>query len=348
MPPERPSSPPTRSVGDRLDALCVGETMTLVTPAGAEPLDTAAAFELRIGGAESNVAMYLAGLGHRAGWAGRVGADPLGRRLLATLAAAGVDTSSVVADPAAPTGVYFKDPATDGTGTTVYYYRDGSAASRMGAGLLDVVRLRAPRVLHLSGITQALSRSCQELVDALLDAPRPAGGIVSFDVNHRPALWTTGMAAEPLRATADRADLVFVGLDEAAALWGVSTAAQVREVLPHPAEIVVKDAANGATLLHPDGSAFVPAPRVEVVEPVGAGDAFAAGYLAGTLRGLPPGRRLRLGHLIAGGALTVTADHAAPPPADVLAELLELPDDRWPATAHRHDDHLDATQRGTT
>lgn len=356
-----PTEPPTRSVvrrpeaprsaEHRLDALCVGEAMTLVTPACAERLETAEKFELRIGGAESNVAMYLAGLGHRVGWAGRVGADPLGRRLLAALAAAGVDTSLAVRDPAAPTGMYVKDPGAGGAGTTVYYYRAGSAASLMDTGLLDAVRPPRPRVLHLSGITQSLSPSCRALVDALLDAPRAdraEGEVVSFDVNHRSALWSTEAAAEPLRCAADRADLVFVGLDEAAALWGVSTAERVRALLPHPAAIVVKDAGRGATLLDRAGQTFVPARRVEVVEPVGAGDAFAAGYLSGVLRGLPPERRLRLGHLIAGCALAGTADHVAPPPEDVLAELLELPDEAWnawPEPAGPSVHRLDTTRR---
>jgi 2-dehydro-3-deoxygluconokinase len=130
-------------------------------------------------------------------------------------------------------------------------------------------------------------------------------------VNYRPGLWPVASAAPVLLELAARASIVLVGLDEARKLWGVSSAADVRALLPQPSVLVVKDAAVGATSFRAGSTDFVPTPPVEVVEPVGAGDAFAAGYLAGVLRDLPETDRLALGHRIAAAALSVTGDVAA-------------------------------------
>ena len=290
------------------EVLAVGETMVLVAPALAEPLETATDFHLDPGGAEANVASHLAALGRRAAWAGLVGDDALGRRLVAQLAARGVDTTWVGADAEAPTGVYVKDP-----GRGVRYYRRGSAASRMDPAFVARLPIAGARLLHLSGITPALSASCDALVDTLFDTASAAGVPVSFDVNHRPALWpSTDAAARRLRALATRADLVFVGLDEAAALWGAENADDVRGLLPDVQLLVVKDGAVGATGYDADGSEHVPALVVELVEPVGAGDAFAAGYLDAWLDGAAPADRLRAGHERAVLVLGDTADFPRP------------------------------------
>jgi len=304
------------------EVLAVGETMALVAPAAAEPLESAADFRIDAGGAEANVASHLAALGRRAAWAGAVGDDALGRRLVRQLAERGVDTSGVAFDPGAPTGVYLKDP-----GAGVHYYRRGSAASRLGPDFVAELGFDGVRVLHLSGITPALSPSCEALFDALVDAAHAAGAAVSFDVNHRAALWpSTDAAARRLRAAAARADIVFVGRDEAAALWGTASAEDVRALLPEPAHLVVKDGAVGATEFHVAGVEHVPALPVELVEAVGAGDAFAAGWLAAWLDGAPAVDRLRAGHERAVVVLADTADfprsapspQPAPPPNSAL------------------------------
>lgn len=224
--------------------------------------------------------------------------------------------------------MYVKDPGPEST--AVHYYRAGSAASRMDPGALADPGLAGARVLHLSGITPVLSASCRALVEhAVADRPL-AGALVSFDVNHRARLWPAEQAAPVLRDLADRCDLVFVGQDEAETLWGTADPMAVRQLLPGPETVVVKDGAVGATALSRDAEpVFVPAPRVTVVEPVGAGDAFAAGYLAGLLRDLDPVRRLRLGHLVAAQALTSSGDNAPVPPWAWFERLLAAPADAW-------------------
>jgi 2-dehydro-3-deoxygluconokinase len=293
------------------DVTCVGESMALVTPDPPAPLDRGGPMRLDVAGAESTVACYLAMLGARAAWASRVGDDPLGRLVRARIAAFGVDTSMVTVDPDAPTGVFFKDP---GERTAVHYYRAGSAASRLGPDLVPSLS----GLVHLSGITPALSASCSALVEAALAAPLE----VSFDVNYRPGLWPVARAAPVLARLAGRAEITFVGLDEARTLWDTATAEDVRALLPGPRVLVVKDGGNGAVSFGPSGTVFVAAPAVDVVEPVGAGDAYAAGYLYGVLRNLPEPARLRLGHLVAAAALRVTGDVGVlPPTGELLASL---------------------------
>jgi 2-dehydro-3-deoxygluconokinase len=287
---------------------CVGETMVSFILDGTDSavLDTA--------GAESNVAMYLADHGLDARWVSRLGDDAFGHRVLKHVSAAGVDVSGVRMDPARPTGLLFKDPVGDGS-TQVSYYRRGSAASAMGPDILDEAAMRTAGWWHLTGITPALSASCRDLAHAALRADRP----VSFDVNYRPALWPEP-PGEPLRALAQAADIVFVGLDEARALWGDNLHApnDVRLVLPAPRVLVVKDGPRAATAFTSDAVTSVPALAVDVVEPVGAGDAFAAGFLSGLLRGEPTERCLRLGHVTAASALSVSGDHGPlPSPAEI-------------------------------
>ncbi|MFJ7628041.1 sugar kinase [Streptomyces sp. NPDC097595] len=309
---------------------CIGETMAALVPDPVAPLEGAGALGVRIAGAESNVAVYLADHGVPARWVSALGDDPFGRRIRAEVAASGVDVSGVRTDPHRPTGLLVKDPGTDGT--RVHYYRRGSAASALTPGLLDDEAVRTAGLVHLSGITPALSTSCHDLVAALLEPPadeRPCP--VSFDVNHRAALWPPDTAATVLLGFARRADITFVGLDEAQALWGghLGDAAAVRALLPEPRVLVVKDGGVAATAFDGDRVHTVPAPRVEVVEPVGAGDAFAAGFLAGLLRGEEPVRALRLGHLTAGAALRVTGDHGPLPGPDRLKALLDADAAEW-------------------
>jgi 2-dehydro-3-deoxygluconokinase len=308
--------------------------MVSFIPSGGAALDAAERVDLDVAGAESNVAMYLADHGVDARWISRLGDDAFGRRVLDRVGACGVDVSGVSIDPVRPTGLLFKDPgAAVGGGTAVTYRRAGSAASAMGPDALDLEAARTADVWHLTGITPALSESCLALVESALrgGADRPA---VSFDVNFRPAVWRGHESAAPaelLRRLAQAADIVFVGLDEAQVLWGAHSvdAQGVRALLPEPRILVVKDGAVAATAFFGNSSVVVPALSVDVVEPVGAGDAFAAGFLAALLRGRSAEHCLRSGHLTAAAALSVTGDHGPLPPADVRTEMLDAPSEAW-------------------
>ncbi|MGW0572333.1 sugar kinase [Streptomyces tauricus] len=352
--------PPPPRVADRdervADVVCVGETMAVLSPPDTGPLAEQSLLSMAVGGAESNVACGLAGLGRRAAWLSRVGDDPFGRRVLAELTARGVDVSAVETDPARPTGVYFKDPAPDpGSGpghTRTYYYRGGSAASAMGPDLARHPALRRARIVHLSGVAAALSDSCARLLETLLagrDDRAAPGPLVSFDVNHRPALWRHERhesherherhggtdAARTLLTLARAADIVFVGRDEAEELWGTARPDDIAELLAPAPAVVVKDAEHGATSYAGGLRTFVPSLPTKVVEPVGAGDAFAAGYLTGALEDRDERSRLRLGHLAAAAALRTRDDVPVMPSRTETDRCLALDEDAWAATARR-------------
>ncbi|MFJ8107151.1 sugar kinase [Streptomyces sp. NPDC096132] len=309
---------------DVVDVVALGESMVTFLPTRPGRLADVPSFDRAIGGAESNVACGLAAAGHAVRWVSRVGADGFGDHLVETIGAYGVDVTSVRRDPDRPTGVYFRTAGDRGTDAhEVAYYRAGSAASAMSVDSVDLDAVRAGRILHLSGITAALSPECRELLWELTE-PRPGRPLVSFDVNHRPGLWRDGDGPQVLLELARRADLVFVGDDEARAVWGLPGSRAVRDALPEVETVVVKQGKGGATAFNRDTSGLedgdgtvtlVRPPHVDVVAAVGAGDAFAAGFLSATLRGLPVRDRLRHGHLMAAAALTVPGDLAVPPPA---------------------------------
>lgn len=319
------------------EALCIGETMLMFVPDAGESLADCPELSAHVGGAESNVAAGLAHLGAGAEWFSRLGDDPHAARVLHTLQRRGVDTKRVATDSERPTGLYFKDHS-EGS-SRVYYYRAGSAASALSPADLAGLALQERRLVHVSGITAALSESCDALLQSVIveraasgpAAPGTAapGPTVSFDVNYRPALWSVAEAAPRLLELARAADIVIVGRDEAETLWGTSDAASVRALIPDAAELVVKDAEFGATHFGAHGASFVPALRVDVVEAVGAGDAFAAGYLAAWLSGDDTVTALKLGHVMAGYTLAAVSDIAELPPRAVLHALAETPDAEW-------------------
>lgn len=310
---------------DAPEVLCLGEAMVAFAPAGPAPDPTAFGLaagtaahavaaglavcdqlHLFVAGAEVNVAVGLADAGYRVEWFGRVGDDPFGARIRAHLGGRGVAVGAVIRDPDRPTGLYFKDR--DGARSTMYYYRRGSAASALSPADLGALRLAERRLVHVSGITPALSPDCDALIESVLQAA--AGGpAVSFDVNYRAKLWPVDVAGPRLLALARAATIVLVGRDEAEILWGAATPDDIRALLGDVPTVVVKDADIGATEFSGAAPVFVPALPVSVVEPIGAGDAFAAGYLAGWLAAdSGPRDRLLRGHTAAAHVLGQITD----------------------------------------
>jgi 2-dehydro-3-deoxygluconokinase len=310
------------------DVLCLGESMALFVPGEPGPVDEVRTWIRTVGGAESNVACNLAMLGLRSSWVSAVGADAFGKAVVSAVASKGVDVSSVLVDPVRPTGLYVKESSA--SGSPVRYYRCGSAASGMDPSLVGKLRLDGVRVVHVSGINAALSDSCLALMQELFAAPRKTHKL-SFDLNWRPKLWSD-RDPSVLRTLANAADIVFAGDDEAELVWGTSKPSEIRSILPGPATLVVKHGERGATLIEDGIEVFEPALRVDVVEPVGAGDAFAAGFLAATLAGESPLRRLRNGHLQAAVALRTHDDVGTPLPASLVAGLLDADARTWAET----------------
>jgi 2-dehydro-3-deoxygluconokinase len=300
------------------DVVTLGETMALLGAPEIGLLRHANMMRLSVGGAESNLAIGLARLGKRAAWIGRVGDDEFGALVRRTLAAEGVD-GRVRVDPAAPTGLMVKYRRT-GTTTQVLYYRKGSAGSRLDRSDIDADLVRSARVLHLTGITPALSDSARDAVDYAVEIARDAGILVSLDLNYRSKLWSAAEAGSVLAVLVAHADLVFATEPEARLLvTGDGPAALGLALAGYgPKRVVVKRGALGAVAVIGGEVLDLPAYPVTEVDPVGAGDAFAAGYLSTLLDGGDPAQCLATGALAGAFTVTVPGDwEGLPFPADL-------------------------------
>ncbi|GAA0241399.1 sugar kinase [Cryptosporangium japonicum] len=308
----------------------VGEALAVFRAGDDGPLWCAPRVAVSTGGAEANVAMALARCGTPVSWYGRVGDDSLGRRVVRELRAEGVDVHAVV-DPGGPTGLLVKERSADGR-TGVVYYRRGSAGSRLSPEDVERIPLSPTTLLHLTGITPALSDGARSAVDHLLDRAGAAGATVSFDVNHRGRLWPAGTASPVYRAIAARAQLVFAGVDEVPYLlpaWAGGDAGAAALALAERgfAHVVVTAGAAGAVACVEGTRHAVPAvPLGGPVETVGAGDAFVGGYLADLVAGRPAEHRLLTGARLGAAACRHpgdwegVADLSGLDPADVTAD----------------------------
>lgn len=309
------------------DVLTLGETMVLLNPHESGPLRHIMDFRKRIGGAESNVAIGLSRLEHRAAWVSRLGSDPHGRYVRDTIRGAGVDTQYVVFDPEAPTGLMFKERRELGD-SGVFYYRDGSAASRMTPDDLPEQALATADYLHLTGITPALSDSCRELVNDAIRRASQHDLTVSFDPNLRFKLWDPSAMRETLLPLIEQCDIVLPGIEEGDVLLGTDEPETIAEEFRAlgATEVVVKLGAEGAFVATDSVAQRVGPYEIDrVVDPIGAGDGFAAGYLSGRLDGLEPLHATDRANAVGALATTVTGDIEGLP---TRSELTQFTNDR--------------------
>jgi 2-dehydro-3-deoxygluconokinase len=311
--------------GAPVDVVTMGETMALLQTPRIGLLRHAASLDLTIGGAESNLAIGLSRLGHRVAWTGRIGADEFGALIGRTLAAEGIETRAVV-DPGAPTGLMIKARRTEAV-TQVSYYRKGSAGSRLCPQDLDSDLIRRARVVYLTGITPALSTSARDAVRYAAELGRRAGALVCVSLNYRRALWSPEVAGPELADLVALADVVFAGESEARLVVDGDTAEDLGRGLAAlgPGQVLITRGALGAVGVL-DGEVLTALARpVSEVDPVGAGDAFAAGYLSGMLDGMSTVDRLDRACVAGAFAVTVPGDWEGLPSRAEL-ELLAAED----------------------
>jgi 2-dehydro-3-deoxygluconokinase len=309
-------------LAENLDVITIGETMVLGVPARPGRLRHATSLELKIGGAESNLAIALSRLGLSAAWAGYLGDDEPGQLVLDRIRAEGVDTSQVRRIEERPTGLYLREQI--GTDVRVYYYRQGSAASTMHRDALDPGYLGGAKFVHLTGITPALSKECRAFVLWAAREARASGARVSFDVNYRSKLCGTDEAREFVEEILPDVYLLLAGDEEARALWGRDDEGFVRELAQRgPEEVVLKKGRAGSLALVDGELLEHPAFTVAEVDPVGAGDAFAAGYLAGHLWGKPAEERLRVANAMGALSVATLGDYEGLPDENELWAFLE-------------------------
>lgn len=308
----------------RLDVATFGEMMLLLVADRPGPIEAAAAFHKRTAGAETNVAIGLARLGLRVGWASRLGTDSMGRYLLAEMRREGIDCSRVACDATQRTGFQFKGRVTDGSDPPVEYHRKGSAASQMRPEDIDAGWLLSARHLHATGVFPAISPSALATARKTLEIMRAAGRTISFDPNLRPTLWATpDLMRQEINALALQADWVLPGLEEGRFLTGHDTPEAIaRFYRERGARLVaVKLGPQGAYYACEQGSGYVPGfPVHEVVDTVGAGDGFAVGVVSALLEGRSPAEAVRRGAWIGARAVQVLGDTEGLP---TRAQLLE-------------------------
>lgn len=273
----------------RFDVVGLGESMLRLSVPSGHRLEDTRTLDMELGGAESNVAVALARLGWRTGWVSRMPDHALAGAVLRALRADGVDVSAVKPAPGERLGTYFIEYAAAPRSTQVIYDRADSAASRMGVDDIDWAYLLDTRVLHLTGITAALSDTCHALLLEAVARARAAGVVISFDVNFRTKLWTAATAGEKLRPLIAAADILFCKGTDARNLFGCEgeprQLMQGLQALTRAAAVYCTFGDQGAALLSGNEFFVQPALDVQIVDRIGSGDAFAAGVLDGWLSG---------------------------------------------------------------
>ncbi|MFC5470064.1 sugar kinase [Cohnella suwonensis] len=303
------------------EVVTFGETMALLM-GGTKGIEHSGSLDKSFGGAESNVAIGLARLGHRVGWFGALGDDPMGRMIVKAIRGEGADVSRATLAGDAPTGLMLREQLSGKT--SVYYYRKLSAASRMRPERLDEGYIAQARYLHLTGITPALSESCGQTALEAVRIAKSNGVKVVFDPNLRLKLWRLDEARVSLLTIAEEADYFLPGLDELKLLYDTDDFAVIVERLRRlPGQSIVKGGDDETYVIGKDSVTAVPYFKAKhVIDPIGAGDGFCAGFISGLLRGFDPVESVRLGNLVGSLVVQTVGDwEGLPTRAEVDAAL---------------------------
>lgn len=309
----------------RLDVIGVGEVMLRYSVPVGERLEEARALDVYPGGAEGNTAFALAQLGRRAGWVGALPRNPLGRLVARQLRTAGVDLDGVVWSEAGRVGTYYVEFAAPPRAIQVVYDRADSCAAQLTPDALDWDYLLLARIVHVSGITAAVSPSGLAVVRELLTRARAAGVAVSFDINYRARLWGEAEARAALRPLVAGVEILFCNQGDAKRIFdatGTPEAIVTRLAeMTGARQVVTTFGADGVVGWQAGAFASAAALPVQMVDRLGAGDALAAGVLHGWLDG-DFRRGLRYGVVLAALALSQMGDMVVTTPQEVEALLL--------------------------
>lgn len=310
-----------------VDLLTLGEAMVSLRSGG--PLSVGGTLSVHVAGAESNVAVGAARLGHRVAWAGVLGADPHGQFILRQLRSEGIEVRQRE-DAVNSTGIMFLEQRTADV-SRAYYHRSGSAGSTLGPADVDRAFAGGARVLHLTGITPALSAEARQAVEHAAERAAGEGILVSLDVNYRGKLWSRDDARAALTRIVAHASIVIASEDElhlvaggpgSADPSGAAEKLMAKQLLGMGVqEVVVKRGPAGASAHTAEGRLDVPAVPVTSIDTVGAGDAFTAGYLSALLDGEDVAGRLRRGAVAGAFAVSTAGDWEGLPRAEELALL---------------------------
>jgi len=308
-----------------LDVVTMGEVMVQFNAVSNGPLRHVNYFEKHAAGAEANFAIGMTRMGFKAGFITRVSNDEFGKYVLSLLRSEGLDTSRVTVDDEAPNGVYFIQRNYPIPGkSSVIYYRKGSAASRMSVEDVDPEYITQAKLFHLTGITPALSASCKEASIKALEVASKADLTISFDTNIRLGLWSKQEAKETLIPMLKKANIVLIEPQDAEILIGKRKPEDIaNKLLSAGVEtVVVKLGKEGAAAFTKNESARKPAFKVPIEDVIGAGDAFAAGFISSLMRGRDLDEALEIGNAAGALVVTVRGDFENMPSMDDVAKFL--------------------------
>lgn len=310
---------------DYFDVTTVGEMLIRLSVPPGERLDTASRLDRFPAGAEGNVASLLARLGRRCAWIGALPDNSLGRFVTNYLRMAGVDLEGVAWQPASRIGIFYVEFAAPPRPINVIYDRTDSCAARLNREMIPWDHLLRTRLVHLTGITPALSPTCLEAMQGVITRAKAADVSISFDINYRQKLWEEAEAKAVLTPLIQGIELLFCSQTDAYRVFGYTGTPEqiVERMVEHSGarHVVVTLGAEGAIAWDGAQLRHVPAIPVQIMDRLGAGDAFAAGVIHGWLAG-DVAQGLRYGVVLAALALSQVGDMVVTTSEEIEALLM--------------------------
>ncbi|MDG5472243.1 sugar kinase [Jeotgalibacillus sp. ET6] len=310
-----------------MDVVTIGDAMVSLNPMSKGPMRYVSTFERKVGGAELNAAIGCSRLGLKTKWISRLGNDEFGRYILNFVRGEGIDTSAVTLVDQYPTSVYFKEILEDGSGRT-FYYRSDSPTTTLKTEDISASIFSGAKLLHVTGVFPAVDKAKNvELIKQAVVLAKQEGMLVSLDPNIRLKLWSKEEAKAGLTELLPYTDILLTGVEEAEILYGTADPDEIiAESIEHGISwIAIKQGESGSIGYHRSEKLVSPAVKArKVVDTVGAGDGFDAGFIYGVLNGWPLERSLHFANTIGSMVVSVSGDNEGLPYLeDVLVQLGE-------------------------
>lgn len=279
------------------DVVTLGETMLRLAPPDFERLEQARTYNVTAGGSESSTAVGIARMGLKTAWVSKLPENPMGRFIANKVREHGVDTSHVAWMDGGRAGVYFLEFGSAPRASQVIYDRKGSAISTLTANEIDWKPIfQGTRLFHTSGITPALSKNCAEATTQAVSAARSAGCMVSFDMNYRTKLWSPEDARACLSELLKQVNILITTRQDIARVFGLTgtpeeIAGELKEMFNF--DVVAVTLREPISVQTGKWTSMALADKVyrgkvydlEIIDRVGSGDSFTAGFLYGYLTG---------------------------------------------------------------
>ncbi|WP_077214962.1 sugar kinase [Bacillus dakarensis] len=298
-----------------MDIITIGDALVAFEPAQNGPLRFVNSFDRKVGGAELNVAIGCSRLGLQSGWISRLGKDEFGRYIYNFARGEGIDVSEVQLVEGHPTSIYFKEKL-NGDSINSYYYRHSSPTITFKNDEMNEEYIRQAKILHITGVFPAIAESNASIILQLVKLAKKHQVLVTLDPNIRLKLWSAEKARETLHSFLPYVDVLITGEEEAEILFGTSDPDEVKLALQQLGidHFVLKQGERGAMGFRKEESVYAPVmDGIQVVDVVGAGDAFASGYLYSLIQNWPLEESLSFANGVAAHVIGVAGDNEGLP-----------------------------------